>query len=50
MVRFADRASHTLYIEPEGLDSDQLYLNLQRHTVQRNAAWGTLWSRSDRPA
>jgi len=27
VVRFADRASHTLYIEPEGLDSDQLYLN-----------------------
>jgi tRNA uridine 5-carboxymethylaminomethyl modification enzyme len=27
VVRFADRDSHTLYIEPEGLESDQLYLN-----------------------
>ena len=27
VVRFADRGSHTLYIEPEGLESDQLYLN-----------------------
>ncbi len=25
--RFADRDGHTLYIEPEGLDSDLLYLN-----------------------
>jgi tRNA uridine 5-carboxymethylaminomethyl modification enzyme len=25
--KFADRTSHTLYIEPEGLDSDLLYLN-----------------------
>jgi tRNA uridine 5-carboxymethylaminomethyl modification enzyme len=25
--RFGDRASHTLYVEPEGLDSDLLYLN-----------------------
>jgi len=27
VVRFADRGSHTLYIEPEGLESDLLYLN-----------------------
>ncbi|NIM00038.1 MAG: tRNA uridine-5-carboxymethylaminomethyl(34) synthesis enzyme MnmG [Acidobacteria bacterium] len=27
VVRFADRTSHTLYIEPEGLDSELLYLN-----------------------
>ena len=25
--RFGDRTSHTLYIEPEGLESDQLYVN-----------------------
>jgi tRNA uridine 5-carboxymethylaminomethyl modification enzyme len=25
--RFADRPSHTLYLEPEGLDSDLLYVN-----------------------
>jgi tRNA uridine 5-carboxymethylaminomethyl modification enzyme len=27
VVRFADRPSHTLYVEPEGLDSGLLYLN-----------------------
>jgi len=27
VVRFGDRTSHTLYIEPEGLKSDLLYLN-----------------------
>ena len=27
VFRFRDRTSHTLYIEPEGLDSDLLYLN-----------------------
>ena len=27
VVRFADRVSHTLYIEPEGLASELLYLN-----------------------
>ena len=27
VVRFADRGSHTLYIEPEGLESELLYLN-----------------------
>ncbi len=27
VVRFADRVSHTLYIEPEGLESPLLYLN-----------------------
>lgn len=27
VYRFSDRASHTLYLEPEGLDSDLLYLN-----------------------
>ena len=27
VVRFSDRTSHTLYLEPEGLDSDLLYLN-----------------------
>ena len=27
VVRFADRVSHTLYIEPEGLESELLYLN-----------------------
>jgi len=26
-VKFGDRASHTLYLEPEGLDSDLLYVN-----------------------
>ncbi len=38
------------YLMPEKWwDQMNIYLNLQRHTVQRNAAWGTLWSRSDRP-
>ena len=27
VYRFSDRESHSLYIEPEGLDSNQLYLN-----------------------
>jgi len=27
VVRFADRSEHTLYLEPEGLESDLLYLN-----------------------
>jgi tRNA uridine 5-carboxymethylaminomethyl modification enzyme len=27
VVKFGDRAAHTLYIEPEGLESDLLYLN-----------------------
>jgi tRNA uridine 5-carboxymethylaminomethyl modification enzyme len=27
VFRFADRESHTLFIEPEGIDSDLLYLN-----------------------
>ncbi len=27
VYRFSDRDSHTLYVEPEGLDSDLLYLN-----------------------
>jgi tRNA uridine 5-carboxymethylaminomethyl modification enzyme len=27
VVRFSDRHEHTLYVEPEGLDSDLLYLN-----------------------
>jgi len=27
VVRFGDRDSHTLYVEPEGLESDLLYLN-----------------------
>jgi len=27
VVRFADRSAHMLYLEPEGLDSDLLYLN-----------------------
>lgn len=27
VVRFGDRPQHTLYVEPEGLDSDLLYLN-----------------------
>ena len=27
MVRFADRDRHQLFLEPEGLDSDLVYLN-----------------------
>jgi len=27
VVKFGDRTSHTLYLEPEGLDSDLLYVN-----------------------
>lgn len=27
IVRFADKTSHQLFLEPEGLDSDQIYLN-----------------------
>jgi tRNA uridine 5-carboxymethylaminomethyl modification enzyme len=27
IVRFADKARHHLFLEPEGLDSDQIYLN-----------------------
>ena len=27
VVRFRDRSSHTLYLEPEGLDTDEVYPN-----------------------